>query len=193
MKKRLTNITNARWQVSVLILIIIALVLLARTLISNTASTATETIETGALDTGATATKAPATEPVATEEMAEANILTVVSWGGEYQEAQTNAFFGPFGESTGITVIQDTMDYSKLEAMVESGQVTWDVVDITNEWGIGKTEQYFEPIDYSIVPKDSILAGFANEYRWLTLFMGQCWVTTHNLELSPKDGRTSSI
>ncbi|MGB1251030.1 MAG: ABC transporter substrate-binding protein [Candidatus Promineifilaceae bacterium] len=92
--------------------------------------------------------------------------VTLTSWGGAYQEAQTNAYVNPYIEATGVDVIQDgPTDYAKIIAMVEAGQVTWDIVDIENDFAIGSTEQYFEPIDYSIVPKDQILPGLANEYR----------------------------
>ncbi|MGB0389311.1 MAG: extracellular solute-binding protein, partial [Ardenticatenaceae bacterium] len=92
--------------------------------------------------------------------------VTMVSWGGAYQEAQTNAYLTPYEEETGVTVVQDgPTDYAKIIAMVEAGQVTWDVVDIENDFAVGQTEQYFEPIDYSIVPKDEILPGLADEYR----------------------------
>ncbi len=96
----------------------------------------------------------------------ESGTLTVASWGGAYQEAQTNAWFDPFTAETGVTVIQDSpTDYAKVQAMVEAGQVTWDVVDIENDFAIGQSEEFFEPIDYSIVPKDQIIPGLANEYR----------------------------
>lgn len=92
--------------------------------------------------------------------------VVFVSWGGAYQEAQTNAYLDAFADETGIEVIQDSpTDYAKIIAMVEAGDVTWDVVDIENDFGTGSSEQYFEPIDYSIVPQDAILPGFADEYR----------------------------
>ncbi|MEM7534157.1 MAG: ABC transporter substrate-binding protein [Chloroflexota bacterium] len=96
----------------------------------------------------------------------DAGMVTFVSWGGAYQEAQTNAYLNDFVAETGIEVVQDgPIDYAKVIAMVEAGQVTWDVVDIANDFGVGSSEQYFEPLDYSIIPKDQIIPGMANEYR----------------------------
>ena len=107
----------------------------------------------------------PETDSSDSEE-SDGRTLTFVSWGGAYQEAQTNAYLTSYEEETGVTVVQDgPTDYAKIIAMVEAGQVSWDIVDIENDFAIGKTEQYFEPIDYSIVPKDEILPGLANEYR----------------------------
>jgi len=92
--------------------------------------------------------------------------VTFVSWGGAYQEAQTNAYLDAYTEETSVEIVQDgPTDYAKIIAMVDAGQVTWDIVDIENDFAIGSTEQYFEPLDYSIIPKDQILEGLANEYR----------------------------
>src|SRR5690625_1339941 len=56
--------------------------------------------------------------------------ITFVSWGGTTQEAQEEYWGKPFTEETGIKVISDQTDYGKLKAMVESGNVIWDVVDV---------------------------------------------------------------
>ncbi|MFT5137129.1 MAG: putative spermidine/putrescine transport system substrate-binding protein [Arenicella sp.] len=113
----------------------------------------------------------PAAEEAVVEEEATADrTVTLTSWGGAYQEAQTNAYLAPYAEETGVTVVQDgPTDYAKIIAMVEAGQVTWDIVDIENDFAIGSTEQYFEPIDYSIVDKDAILPGLADEFRVATI------------------------
>ena len=56
--------------------------------------------------------------------------LTVVSWGGAYQTAQRQAYFLPFQEKFGIQIIEDSpVEYAKIISMVETGNVTWDVVD----------------------------------------------------------------
>ncbi|RVC46102.1 ABC transporter substrate-binding protein, partial [Mesorhizobium sp. M4A.F.Ca.ET.090.04.2.1] len=34
--------------------------------------------------------------------------ITVASWGGTYQEAQTKAFFKPTADALGITIKEDT-------------------------------------------------------------------------------------
>lgn len=109
--------------------------------------------------------------PAATDDGGEAmadggGTVTFTSWGGAYQEAQTNAYLIDYAAEMGVEIVQDgPTDYAKIVAMVEAGQTTWDIVDIENDFAIGSTEQYFEPIDYSIVPKDEILPGLANEYR----------------------------
>ena len=63
--------------------------------------------------------------------------LTYVSFGGAYQEAQRKAWLTPYTELTGVTFKEDEeSSNSKIKAMVEAGQVTWDVVDVGNDFGL---------------------------------------------------------
>ncbi len=56
--------------------------------------------------------------------------LNVTSWGGAYQAAQRQAYFLPFQEQFGIRIVEDSpVEYAKIRSMVETGNVTWDVVD----------------------------------------------------------------
>tara|TARA_R110002073_G_scaffold317700_2_gene491352 strand:+ start:665 stop:1768 length:1104 start_codon:yes stop_codon:yes gene_type:complete len=63
-----------------------------------------------------------------------ASEMTIVSWGGAYQSSQTNAYFTPYTEmNDGVTIITDESSaeaVTKLRAMSEAGNVTWDVVDV---------------------------------------------------------------
>jgi putative spermidine/putrescine transport system substrate-binding protein len=81
------------------------------------------------------------------------NTITFTSFGGAYQDAQTTAWIEPFMEkSPEITVVQDSpTDYAKLKAMVESGNVTWNVVDVANDFGFERDADLLEEIDCSIV------------------------------------------
>ncbi len=58
--------------------------------------------------------------------------ITVVSWGGAYTRSQVEAYHKPFTKKTGIKVLSE--DYNgglaQVKAQVESGNITWDVVDI---------------------------------------------------------------
>ncbi|PTB19049.1 spermidine/putrescine ABC transporter substrate-binding protein [Trinickia symbiotica] len=57
--------------------------------------------------------------------------LTVVSWGGDDTKLQQEVFYIPFEKETGIRI--NSVDYSggnaQVRAQVESGAVSWDVVD----------------------------------------------------------------
>ncbi len=57
--------------------------------------------------------------------------LTIVSWGGAYQMAIRKAYFEPFTKTTGIKITEDEYngEIAKVRAMVESKNVSWDIVD----------------------------------------------------------------
>lgn len=62
-----------------------------------------------------------------------ANEMTIVSWGGAYQMSQTKAYFEPYSAmNEGLTILTDESSgdaVTKLRAMSEAGNVTWDLVD----------------------------------------------------------------
>jgi putative spermidine/putrescine transport system substrate-binding protein len=49
--------------------------------------------------------------------------------------------------------------------MVENDRVIWDVVDVGNDFGLKSTADLLEPLDYSVIDKESILEGYASKYR----------------------------
>ncbi|WP_031248298.1 ABC transporter substrate-binding protein [Mesorhizobium sp. LNHC229A00] len=69
--------------------------------------------------------------------------LTVVSWGGALQEAQTKALLDPYAKAKNLTVTQDTWsgELAKLRAMVDSGNVAWDVIDVDPQTGATACDQ----------------------------------------------------
>jgi putative spermidine/putrescine transport system substrate-binding protein len=93
--------------------------------------------------------------------------VTVVSYGGDYQEAQQKALFDPYmAQNDGVEVRTDSpTDYAKLKAMVEAGATTWDLALVGNDFGHDTQAEWLEPIDYSVIDKDSIVEGYAGEYR----------------------------
>ncbi len=64
---------------------------------------------------------------------AEAQTLTLVSWGGSYGRSVERAWVEPFIEETGIDVRVE--DYNgglaQIRAQVETGSVFWDIIDMT--------------------------------------------------------------
>lgn len=80
--------------------------------------------------------------------------ITIVSWGGVYQESQREAYMKPFSERTGIPFEEDEYpgDFDEVIEQVESGNVTWSVVDVTLADAIrGCNGGYLEPIPPSIL------------------------------------------
>ena len=127
---------------------------------------------TNAPSSAAPASAAPAsaapssTEPSSAAPSAAAGGTVVfTSWGGSYQQAEDQAWLKPYAQKTGANVLQDSPpDYSKIKAMVEAGQVTWDVVDVEGEFGLDKDGSILEPIDYAVVSKAGVESGAAT-YR----------------------------
>ncbi len=82
---------------------------------------------------------------------ATARELTIVSWGGPYQEALAQIYFRPFTHETGIPIIEDSWSggIGVLRAKVESGDNPWDLVQVeSEELSIGCEEGLFEKIDW---------------------------------------------
>ncbi|PKU25290.1 ABC transporter substrate-binding protein [Telmatospirillum siberiense] len=78
--------------------------------------------------------------------------LTVVSWGGTYQDAQKVVFFQPFQTKTGIKMADEPWDggVGVLRAKIQGGNANWDVVQVeSEELAIGCEEGLFEKLDYS--------------------------------------------
>lgn len=92
-----------------------------------------------------------------------ADSLTIVSWGGAYSESQRKAFYEPYSKETGIQIIEEEYngELAKIRAMVEAGDVTWDVVDIDTQMALQGCDQgIFEVLDYSkILPPEKLVPG----------------------------------
>ncbi|MBY5410760.1 ABC transporter substrate-binding protein [Rhizobium leguminosarum] len=102
--------------------------------------------------------------------------LTITSWGGAYTKSQEEAFFKPFAKETSAKILQDEWDGStaKLKGMVETGQVTWDVVDVEPSHALqGCDEGWLETIDYSkLGGKDAFIDGAAMDCAVATIVFG---------------------
>lgn len=94
---------------------------------------------------------------------AEARSMVFTSWGGTTQDAQKKFWAEPFAKETGIKVLEDgPTDYGKLKAMVDSGNVSWDVVDVEYDFAVKAAKDgLLTPIDYSIVKRSDIDPRFA--------------------------------
>ena len=97
---------------------------------------------------------------------ASAEDMVFTSWGGTTQDAQAASWATPFTEKTGIAVLQDgPTDYGKLKAMVESGNVDWDVVDVEYDFAIAAAKMgLLEPIDFGVVDRAAIDPRFVIDH-----------------------------
>jgi len=93
--------------------------------------------------------------------------LTVVSWGGAYQDAQKKVYFQPFVAKSGTPLIDESWDggIGVLRAKVEGGAVNWDVVQVeSEELALGCEEGLFLKLDYKrIGGKDHYLPAAVSD------------------------------
>ena len=83
---------------------------------------------------------------------AQARDLTVVSWGGNYQDAQKKIYFEPFAKLTGKPLLDESWDggYGVVQAKVKAGVPNWDAVQVeAEELALGCADGIYEKIDWS--------------------------------------------
>ncbi len=92
--------------------------------------------------------------------------LTVVSFGGSYQEAQSKAVFQPAAKAMGITIKEETYTgIGDLRLKAKAGAVTWDLV--TSGAGgsaRGGSEGILEKIDFKTVDVSNFVPGTFSDY-----------------------------
>jgi putative spermidine/putrescine transport system substrate-binding protein len=90
----------------------------------------------------------------------------MASFGGAVLDAQLVAYIEPFQRLTGIeVVVAEGPDPSKVKAMVDTGNIEWDVVQL----GLGdilNLDGYWEPMDYSLFDVDNIDESLRHEYSF---------------------------
>lgn len=85
--------------------------------------------------------------------------LTFAGSGGVFQDGQTKALWDPFAKASGATFNQDAFDAGKLKAMVDSGNVSWDVVNTTQFDTARGCGTLYEEYDYSKVDTSKVPEG----------------------------------
>jgi putative spermidine/putrescine transport system substrate-binding protein len=81
--------------------------------------------------------------------------ITFAGYGGTTQNAQMNSWGKEFTDATGNQVQAATVDYGKLKAMVDSGNVTWDAAVVEGFFAHTPGNQsLFTPIDKSKINGD---------------------------------------
>jgi putative spermidine/putrescine transport system substrate-binding protein len=94
--------------------------------------------------------------------------LTIASYGatGPLGDALEEYWFTPLREDYGIDLnVVSPVDYGKIEAMVRTGNIEWDLIDSDGLFmARAKLDGLGEPIDYSIVDTTNLVEGAALEY-----------------------------
>ncbi len=92
--------------------------------------------------------------------------LTIASYGGAYQKAQRTGWFEPYAAATGVKFAEsEDSANATIQSQVESGQVTWDAVDVGNDFGLDANANLLEPLDFNVIPGSEVIPGFASKYR----------------------------
>lgn len=98
---------------------------------------------------------------------AQARDLTVVSWGGNFQDAQRKIFFEPFAAATGKPVLDESWDggYGVLQAKVKAGVPNWDAVEVeAEELALGCADGIYEKLDWDkLGGKDAYLPAAVSD------------------------------
>ena len=128
--------------------------------------------------------------------------VTIASWGGSYQEAQSKALFEPAAANTGIEVKQETYGgMSDIRLQVSSGKVTLDIVASgSGSAARAAAEGLLETLDYQVIDvsnfyptlyTDHCVGGdvFSTVYAWNTETYGkdgpQSWMDFFDVEKFP--------
>lgn len=94
--------------------------------------------------------------------------ITVVSWGGVYQDAERAALYQPAAEAMGITINEDTLSgLADIRLQVQSGAVSWDIVELgSGSCAQGAMEGLFEKLDFDVIDIDGMAEGTYSDH-WL--------------------------
>lgn len=98
---------------------------------------------------------------------AQARDLTVVSFGGTFQDALRELYFQPFAEKIGKPVLDEGWEggYGVLQAKVKAGQPNWDVVQVeAEELALGCADGIYEKLDWDMLGgRDRFIPGAASD------------------------------
>lgn len=103
---------------------------------------------------------------LATTALAQDKTVTIASWGGSYQEAQSKALFEPAEANTGVTVKEETYGgMADVRLQVSSGQVTFDIV-VSGSGSAARAgvEGLLEPLDYNVIDVSTFYPGLYDDY-----------------------------
>ena len=97
-----------------------------------------------------------------------ADSVTVVSWGGAYQDSVRKAFFEPYMKESGEKIVEEEFngEIAKIRAMVETGNITWDIVENDSMTTIAAcAEGIVEKIDWDKLglKRDDFISADASE------------------------------
>lgn len=98
--------------------------------------------------------------------LADGGTVNFISWGGTTQAAQEKAWIGDYTKANGLRIVPGgPADYGKLKVQVESGNVTWDVVDVEQDFAIyAANAGLLEPLDFTVIDRSTLDPRFVTDY-----------------------------
>src|SRR5215213_3253176 len=74
--------------------------------------------------------------------------VTVVSFGGSYQDAERKAMYEPTAQKLGVRILEDSLrGVADVRLQVQSGSTRWDVVELGRQYCMAdEATQLFEPL-----------------------------------------------
>ena len=102
---------------------------------------------------------------------AEGQSVTIVSWGGTTQDGLRKTMWAPIAEELGITLKEDTLNSNAdIRAQVQSGSVTWDIVDIGSAGCVQLAKEgVLEEVDYGKIDTAGLPARLINK-NWVGFY-----------------------
>ncbi|GAP38862.1 ABC transporter substrate-binding protein [Piscinibacter sakaiensis] len=89
--------------------------------------------------------------------------IVTANTGGPYLEATLEAWGKTFSQKTGIKVVGDgPQSLPKIQQMVQSGNVTWDVVEVPPVFTLRHCGTLFAELPADLQNRKDVLAGFGN-------------------------------
>jgi len=100
---------------------------------------------------------------------AQPNQIVMATGGGKLEDAYRETIYGPWTAQSGIDVITTSNQGAQLKAMVEQGNVEWDLIQGPAEaLAVYAKEGLLEPVDYGVIDKDAMVDGSAHEHFVIT-------------------------
>lgn len=86
--------------------------------------------------------------------------LVYAGTGGDFQDGQVEAYWGPFAEESGAEMVQDALDPAKLKASVEAGDPVFDLAAAGQSEVVRLCESMYQPIDWDLVDTSDVVPEF---------------------------------
>lgn len=86
--------------------------------------------------------------------------LVFASYGSAYQDAQNEAMLTPWSKEDGVEIVNDSpTSYPKIKQMVDSGKVSWDVVDTEPFYPAANCGKTLEKLDFADIDTSQFPEG----------------------------------